>query len=589
MSVDPSYVKSVDDLLRGIENGEYAIPLFQRKFEWQPQMVSELIVSILQDYYTGLLLFWELPDEFSMGEWDPICGAIKPEKPSIMVLDGQQRLSSLYYAIYSPEKKFPNRNTYYRFFIDIARYLEGDYEEAVYYEYSRRYMSLQEIKDRKETWIENNRFPLSLLQDRKFLNSEFNEWLTSYTKNFVDPEEIESFLETRDKIAKIRNILDYGFITHTLGKERELPDICEIFARINQKGMRLSTFDLMNAFLFPRGIHLREIWEQNDRLEIKRIHPKMGEYLLKTVSLYKQDYCSSKYIYYLVPGHQIKKRDEQKKVAIVKDKEEFMELWNKSYRYTAKAVERIKNTGKNDFGAIKDIFIPNTTMIPVMAAILWTYDELGTNKISERKFNETLSRWFWSAVVLESYSGSSDSIMSEDYRDFKKWFDKKDESVIRRIRNISPERIDKLDFRNIKMGSALYKGIMCLLALNGVRDFFTGRTIDTGTYRAEKVHDHHIFPKNIKNLPESSLFKSTRDCILNKTLILDETNEKINHRRPSEYLRKIDLDESQVKEVMNTHFISERARQYLLNDDYDNFILERERTIKERLKELLGL
>lgn len=40
---------------------------------------------------------------------------------------------------------------------------------------------------------------------------------------------------------------------------------------------------------------------------------------------------------------------------------------------------------------------------------------------------------------------------------------------------------------------------------------------------------------------------------------------------------------------MNTHFISERAMQYLLNDDYDNFILERERTIKERLKELLGL
>jgi uncharacterized protein with ParB-like and HNH nuclease domain len=103
-------IEKVEDLLRNVHSGSYVIPYFQRAFEWQPRMVCELFESILQNYYTGLILFWDLnPEETRREIWDPIWGADLSLTPKKAVLDGQQRLASLYYSIYNPKKKFPNR------------------------------------------------------------------------------------------------------------------------------------------------------------------------------------------------------------------------------------------------------------------------------------------------------------------------------------------------------------------------------------------------------------------------------------------------------------------------------------------------
>ena len=62
MSENPGMEK-VEDLLKYINSGSYVIPYFQRGFEWQPSMVCDLFESILQEYYTGLILLWELNPE----------------------------------------------------------------------------------------------------------------------------------------------------------------------------------------------------------------------------------------------------------------------------------------------------------------------------------------------------------------------------------------------------------------------------------------------------------------------------------------------------------------------------------------------
>ena len=185
MAKDPNPMKSVEDLLKGVEEGEYVIPNFQRKYEWNPGMVSDLLVSIMQDYFTGLLLFWELPDHLVVGEWNPLWGAKTAENPFFAILDGQQRLSSLYYSLYCPNKEFPDRRTYYLFYLDLTEYLSDNYEEAIYYKFSKIYMDLDEIKSKKDEFIENKIFPLALLQDKSFLNNEFNEWTKGYTEKFV--------------------------------------------------------------------------------------------------------------------------------------------------------------------------------------------------------------------------------------------------------------------------------------------------------------------------------------------------------------------------------------------------------------------
>jgi len=113
---------SAQEFISSIDKGEYVIPHFQRDFDWEPNMVSALFNSMLHESYAGTVLLWLLRDpERELEMWEPLWGADKSDKPIKAVLDGQQRLSSLYYALHAPAKKFPNRDSYYYFFIDLEQ------------------------------------------------------------------------------------------------------------------------------------------------------------------------------------------------------------------------------------------------------------------------------------------------------------------------------------------------------------------------------------------------------------------------------------------------------------------------------------
>jgi len=251
MAENPGTEK-VEELLKNVHDGSYVIPYFQRGFEWQPRMVCELFESILQNYYTGLLLFWDLnPGENQQEIWEPIWGAKLDEIPKKAVLDGQQRLASLYYAICNPDKLFPNRYSYYVFFMDLIKILNDDYDESITYKYYSNYQPWENIRENKNDWIDTGIIPVSILSAKdpndskqEYIDSEeFETWLSTFlnkNKNKI-PDRITSL-----KISKIFNkILKYNFVSYPLGSDRKASDICNIFARVNAKGMRLSTFDLM--------------------------------------------------------------------------------------------------------------------------------------------------------------------------------------------------------------------------------------------------------------------------------------------------------------------------------------------------------
>jgi hypothetical protein len=594
MAENPGTEK-IEDLMRNVHDGSYVIPYFQRGFEWQPRMVCELFESILQNYYTGLLLFWDLnPEETQREIWDPIWGAKLNKIPKKAVLDGQQRLASLYYAIYNPKKRFPNRYSYYIFFMNLNKILNDDYDESITYKYYSNYQSWESIRKNKNDWSDTGIVPISLLSakdptdsNQEYIGStEFEEWLNIFLKKNKNrfPNGMTTF-----KIGKLFNrILKYNFVIYPLGSDRSAPDICNIFARVNAKGMKLSTFDLMNAFLYPKGVKLRkELWEKLNYELLKEIDPGMNEYLLKLISLIKQNYCSSKYIYNLIPGEKIIRKDElgkNYKDTLVKDGEEFRNLWKNSCKYAEKA----RKTIMNDFAAVKTDFIPNTTIVPVLGAILWEYKE-DTDNIN---FKNNLKRWYWSAVLSEDYSGSSDSVMAKDFRDWKEWINTK--KNIDRIDRINMEFINNLNLKNIRKGSAQYKAIICLLALNHAVDFYKEWVVGKGDFSYDNISDHHIFPKKAKGLERENnkTFNETKDFIVNKTLLLDETNIKIQNKKPSQYIKDMiekHGSENKVKEIFERHLITEKAYEYMKEDDFDNFIIEREKAIKKHIISILGI
>jgi hypothetical protein len=550
MAEDPGKA-SVSDLMKSVRQGKFVIPYFQRGFEWE--------------------------------KWDSVWGAEETNTPEKAILDGQQRISSLYYAISNPETKFPNRKTYYRWFLDIPQCLSGEVDGSVSYTYSKRFNSLLSMRENREAWIERGSIPLAILSDPNYLfEQEFADWAERFIKVQGDRSRIPESTTPMKIVSLLQRILNYEFITTTLSKDREMRDICNIFARINKKGLNLSTFDLMNAFLYPHGIELRKRWENLDNRKLKKL-----------ISLHVQNYCSSKYIYNLIPGETTEKKTldgQSEEVVLVKSAEEFDRLWNTSLKYGDRARERIMNVGNDDFGAIKSKFIPNTTIVPVLGALLWEKEKVN---VSDREFNELLTKWYWSATLSEDYSGSSDTTMAKDFRDWKQWF--KDRTPVERASRVDEQFIEnELDFRSTTRGSR-YDAVLCMLALNGARDFFTGRPLHSGEYVADRIDDHHIFPSQVRSLDpaKSQSFDLHSDSILNRTLLLDATNKNaISNKRPSVYLQEM-MEQGKVNgrddlaSLMADHLISPTALDYLLDDDFDRFIVEREKTVKQHISALI--
>jgi hypothetical protein len=189
-------------------------------------------------------------------------------------------------------------------------------------------------------------------------------------------------------------------------------------------------------------------------------------------------------------------------------------------------------------------------------------------------------------VFTNRYSGSVESTSARDFLDLKAWFDGDNAEPL--LIAEFKARFRTLDLRReTKRGTSVYNGIFNLLVLRGARDWMAGTVPQYGD-----LDDHHIVPKSkSKDLkPETSL-----DSILNRTPLTADTNRNvINDRLPNEYLPELIAanGEVTVRATLESHFISPAAFDILLRrqfsaKDFEDFLVERQRTIQEAIEDLL--
>src|SRR5713101_1805549 len=97
---------SLDVLLNDVDEGRVQIPRFQRPYVWTPLMMRELFESVLSGYPIGSLLFWTPRDlkVHTMEKIGPLPAPPgQPNSPIALVLDGHQRLATLYGVLRLPE------------------------------------------------------------------------------------------------------------------------------------------------------------------------------------------------------------------------------------------------------------------------------------------------------------------------------------------------------------------------------------------------------------------------------------------------------------------------------------------------------
>ena len=116
---------SLNKLMDDIEMGEIGLPDLQRPFVWANSKVRDLFDSMFRGYPVGYFLFWENKIDKSVKN----IGTNQHQKfPSLLIVDGQQRLTSLYAVIKGVSVIKDNYDTEN---IEIAfRPLDGKFEVA---------------------------------------------------------------------------------------------------------------------------------------------------------------------------------------------------------------------------------------------------------------------------------------------------------------------------------------------------------------------------------------------------------------------------------------------------------------------------
>lgn len=569
----------LDQLLHEAQTGKLQLPDFQRGWVWDDEHITSLLASISLSYPIGAVMTLQTgnPDvRFGprLLQGVELADAVEPET---LLLDGQQRATSLYLALKTrlpvPTRDARRRPMERHYFADVKACIdpEGDREEAIVGVPGDGLVKnfrgeVQLDVSTRSAQLATEMFPLDIILDY----SETMSWQLDYLAD--GPGESEARLKTWMAFneAVITAFVQYQVPTIQLIKSTPKEAVCQVFEKVNTGGVSLTVFELLTATYAADGFNLREDWEQ--RRERFKSHDVLGRFdetaFLQLVTLLATH--ERRQVHMLAhPG-------DEKVPAVSCKRREMLRLSLEDYERWAdvatSAVERVV-----PFLHSEHVFnawdLPYPTQIVPLAAIVAVLGEQAEG-FGPRQM---LARWYWSGVFGEMYGGSTETRFALDLPDVVGWISG-EETEPRTVRDaqFQAERLLTLRTRN----SAAYKGVYALQMKRGARDFRTGNTIDIHAYVDDAIDIHHIFPQHwcVANAVELELANS----IVNKTPIDAHTNRRVGGNAPSTYLATVEsqgkVESSTLDEILHSHDIDPVA---LRQDDFAAFFNKRfERLLK---------
>jgi len=585
MEIIPDKRKAVG-LVEQAHEGKICLPNFQRDFVWTREEVADLVRSIVRGYFIGSLLL--LRCDPANPPFAPIFlrGANSPHvepRPELLILDGQQRLSSLLYALTAPDLSLKDSRQRRWFFVDLDVLLAEPDSDAIVFDRARR--ELRGL-DSPQTQFEQRMLPCpELLSQQRFYRwrDGFEDW-----QQHNAPETIDQYRnEWRDgwtSAATAFQTFDVALIELPRVEDSDseaIGRVCAIFEKLNSTGVDLSVYDLLTARLYRSGIRLHDLWAEacqtHPRLKAwskgKADEHKFGVLVLRTLAL-------------------LRDLDPKPRILIDLAPTDFETDWRRAAVGMERALELITNVGPDGFGVFDEKWLPGFGLVPILAALRAEIDErrLGDEERAD------LRRWYWCNVFIERYSSAVESKSRKDYLEMTRhWFKGDPEPELFRE---AQDLIGAPNFRvrgSASYASAVYSGVFCLLALRNARDWRRGEDI-----QLQALQDHHIFPQAYLRRRDITK-RATVNSIANRTLISDETNRKISDKAPADYLVDTDIFSTRERwSFLGAHFIDAKgltlmqsATDQLSNEEsaalYDRFAQAREAAIVEEIRRVCGV
>lgn len=560
----------LSEYLEWTSSGHIQLPDFQRGYKWEDERIRSLLVTILRGHPLGIVMLLKTGNDQVRFKPKPLEGAPVPDgtEPALLLLDGQQRLTSLTQALTGDgvvdTMDSRGKRMQRRYYVDVATALEDEdrLDEAVLSLPADGVVRSNFGRDidldvsTREREHEHGYFPVNLL-----FSNEVIGWLFG----LGDPARAERFNSKVIQPARTYNIPAIELDTSTSKSA-----VATVFEKVNTGGLPLNVFELLTATFAGDREHyekhgtdfrLNDDWLATQRLfaDQPTLSGLENTDFLQAVTLLATRKKNLAWQSPKAPALSAR-RDDILKLEL-SDYLEWVEPLRDAFLWVAGFLA--------DRHVFTDRFLPYPKQVVPLAVIRVIMggdaDLLGPR--------QRLVQWFWCGILGELYGGAIETRFARDVEQVPTWARDEDDAVTPRTvqdANFVESRLHSLRTRN----AAAYKGIYALLLSRGARDWMTDRALDQVQYASLKVDIHHIFPQHW--CEQNGIDDERRESIVNKTAIAFDTNRAIGGVAPSRYLAAIEkraqISPERLDALLEDHLVpSARLRA----DDFDAFFAER--------------
>ena len=519
----------LNTILDQIDLGSMALPEFQRGYVWNRNQVKGLMDSLYYKHPVGSLLVWVTNVENAdvRGDEELPPGTVK------LLLDGQQRITSLYGIIRGKEPKFFQGNS------KAFTGLYFNLEEEVFEFYAP-------IK------MKDNPFWIDVAELMKL-------GLGSYLPKLTNIEQVQADINKYvNRLNAVTSIKDTDFhVEEVTGENKTVEIVVDIFNRVNSGGTKLSKGDLALAKICAGWPDARD--EMNKKLE---------KWSNAGYPFFKLDWLL-RCINTILTG-------EAKSVAL---KAITSEQFQHGLRQAERYIDHTLNLIASRLGINHGWVLGSPYSFPLMVRFL--HDRGG--RCSNQDERDKLLYWYVHTFLWGRYAGSTESMLNQDLAAIEDKDNSLDNLLALLRRNRGDLSVQPEDFMGWSRGARFYPLLYMLTRVFHAKDWDTGIELSALTLGHQTdLQLHHIFPKAF--LYKNDFHRSEVNSLANFTFLTQETNIRISDRNPEEYFAEF---EDKNPGLIASHWIP-MDRELWKSENYLEFLEERRKLLSTAANEFLN-
>ena len=527
-------VRSIQDLLSQIRRSEILLPEFQRGYVWTRDQVRGLTQSLYRKHPTGHLLIWRTykPSPVRGGE-------AASDGHSLLLLDGQQRLTTLYVLFEGQAPPF----------------YEG---ESLYFDLHFN-VQTEEFRFWQKSLMENNPAWSSV---HEFLREGLSGLLERLEE--LPEERCDVIQQNLSRLSRLDKLRDYTYtVDQVSGDEFSVDEVVSIFNRVNRAGTPLTKADLALA-------HVCSIWPEA-RAQLRVFQGEMAGHRFGVDFNFLVRCLSG------VATGSVMLEGSFLRVAAL----QLQTAWEEMQRAFEYLVNVLRHEAFiDDLDDLPTIYV----LVPVTIYLARQGGSFPTDAIKRR-----FIRWLYLAGLWARYSGATETKLQQDVslvagRDL----DPTPELEAAILRERGRVTLEASDLAGAGVASAVARFSYILARAREARDWFTGiRLYDKAVGKRNGLESHHIFPKAVLTKAgfDSSSDRKMINELANRAFLTQKANRSIAATAPAKYLPKVEENQPGALKSQSVPM----DRELWEPESYPDFLAARRQLLAQAMNQFIAI